>query len=215
MNEWKGQGGCGETTGQNACKGKTRPELDVLTGDETDETDETAANEDTEGDVVSATASWPDFVIDLARLEWTIDQVFDGPGVEREPILTADQLTSVPAERWPDARLEPVVCLRMLSFKYPVNDCYTAYHRGEDPPIPDPRESYAPITRRDYVVRRIQLSKPQYESLAALVEGRSVGESIAHFASSSADLDALAASLQNLFHIWSANEFVRRVHTSD
>jgi hypothetical protein len=187
---------------------ETRPELDESTGDETDEAGEPMAEDR------AIAASWPDFIIDLARLEWTIDQVFDGPGVERKPPLTSEQLRSIPAEQWPDARLEPVVCLRLLSFKYPVNDYYTAFRAGEDPSLPDPRESFAAITRRDYIVRRFELSKPQFELLSSLVEGRTVGEAIAHCAASLTDVDTLAESLQNWFRIWSANGFFQRIHSA-
>lgn len=51
------------------------------------------------------TDSWLDFLADLARVEWNIAEVFDGPGVENQPLLEVDQLLSVPADRWPAARL--------------------------------------------------------------------------------------------------------------
>ena len=191
---------------------ETRPKLRDLT-DDTDEADDTgdlAANADTDEDVLAA--AWPDFIIDLARLEWTIDHVFDGPGVERQPPLTVEQLTSIPADQWPHARLEPVVCLRLLTFKYPVNGYYTAFRRGEAPPLPDACESFAAIARRDYIVRRFELSKPQFELLSALVSGRSVGEAIAQCTDFCADVDSVATSLQNWFRIWSANGFFQQVY---
>ncbi|MEX1028085.1 MAG: DNA-binding domain-containing protein [Candidatus Paceibacterota bacterium] len=185
---------------------ETRPELSESTGNEADDSGEPAADEG------AIAATWPDFIIDLARLEWTIDQVFDGPGVEREAPLTAERLMSIPADQWADARLAPVVCLRLLAFKYPVNDYYTAFRAGDDAPIPDPQESFAAITRRDYIVRRFELSKPQYELLSALVEGRTVGEAIADVATFCADVDTLAGSLQDWFRIWSVNGFFQQIH---
>jgi hypothetical protein len=182
---------------------ETRPKLEMDSED--------TGEQEPAADAQAVTASWPDFIIDLARLEWTIGQAFDGPGVERESPLSVEQLAAIPAERWPDARLEPVVCLRLLSFKYPVNDFYTAFRRGEDAPIPDPRASYAAITRRDYIVRRFELSQPQFDLLFALMQGRSVSEAVAECAESYADDDDLAASLQNWFRIWSANGFFQNV----
>jgi hypothetical protein len=73
--------------------------------------------------------SWPDFIIDLAALEWTYNEVFDGPGAEGQRLLGAEQLRSVPPERWPEARLVPVPCLRVLALRYPVHTYYTAVRR--------------------------------------------------------------------------------------
>ena len=72
---------------------------------------------------------WPDFLIDLCALEWTIEQVFDGPGVEGKRLLTAEDLRGMNAEAFAGARLQTVVCLQLMEFKYPVNDYYTAARR--------------------------------------------------------------------------------------
>lgn len=40
--------------------------------------------------------SWPDFLIDLATLEWTIAKVFDGPGVEGRTVLKPGDLRPFP-----------------------------------------------------------------------------------------------------------------------
>jgi hypothetical protein len=156
-------------------------------------------------------ASWPDFIIDLARFEWAIDDVFDGPGVENEQLLTAEQLQAIPPQRWSDARLVPVVCLRPLAFKYPVNDYYTAFRRDEKPPLPEPAETFTALSRRDYIVRRYKLSRLQYVLLSALAAGDSVGDAIAQCAESCDDLDSLAADLQDWFRLWAADGFFRRV----
>ncbi len=177
----------------------TRPELDELTA--CDPHDRDAAPD----------ASWPDFIIDLARLEWTINQVFDGPGVERESPLTPEQLASLPAEQWPSVRLQPAVCLRLLSFRYPVNDFYTSFRGGNDPSLPYPQASYLALTRRDYVVRRFELSRPQFELLSAIVAGQPLGDAIAGCAAPETDIETLAASLQNWFRVWSANGFFQRM----
>src|SRR4029077_6323955 len=58
---------------------------------------------------------WPDFLIDLTLFEWNLNKVFDGPGVEGATLLTAEALQSFPAERFAEARLVPVPCLRLLA----------------------------------------------------------------------------------------------------
>ena len=106
--------------------------LDETRPDESEQ--EAAADEsESEAESVALPIGWPDFLVDLARLEWTFTQVFDGPGVEREPLLTAEQLQSVDPEKWPSAKLEVVPCFRLIALRFPVNAYYAAMRRGESP----------------------------------------------------------------------------------
>jgi len=169
-----------------------------------EETRPNPADPGSETDEESTTPDWPDFMIDLARLEWSIEKVFDGPGVEHEPLLTVDDLLSIPQDSWAEARLLTVPCLMLLAFQFPVNDYYTAFRKDEDPPLPESAESYLALTRRDYIVRRYGLSGPQYRVLKSLVDGKTVGESIESIAGEFGNVEMLAESLQNWFRIWSA-----------
>lgn len=154
---------------------------------------------------------WPDFLIDLATLEWTIAKVFDGPGVEGQALLTPETLQAFPAERFAEARLVPVVCLRLLTFRYPVNAYYTAARHaaeGEEIPVPEPSPERVAILRRDFVVRRYPLSPSQFALLHETQAGATVGEAIAAAAEASdLDDDALAAELRTWFRFWSAEGF--------
>ena len=158
---------------------------------------------------------WPGFLIDLAQLEWAIYEVFDGPGVEGVALLDADQLLAIPAERWPEARLIPVVCLELLATRFPVNEYYTALRKSKPNqvvPIPAPAESFVALTRRDYVVRRYALSKLQFDLLRALKEHRSIGEAIESIvAAAEAGPDQLATMLQMWFRNWTAEGFFQAV----
>jgi len=122
---------------------------------------------------------WPDFLIDLARVEHTIDQVFDGPGIEESPPLDVNQLSALSPDELLALRFVPAPCLRLLDLRFPVNDYYTSIRRGESPPWPPPARSCLAITRREYVVRRVPLEQPEYQVLAALVGGRTLGEALA------------------------------------
>jgi hypothetical protein len=156
-------------------------------------------------------SDWSEFIVDLARLEWSIDQVFDGPGVERERLLDAATLNRISPDRWAEARLITVCCLRLLQFQFPVNDYFTAVRLGDEPPPPARSVTYLALSRRDFVVRRYELSRQQYDLLSALVEGKTVHEAIVRAADSCEDLDALAESLENWFHQWSARGFFKNV----
>ena len=87
-------------------------------------------------------ADWPDFLIDLATLELTFNQVFDGPGVEDKRLLDAEQLRAIPAERFQDSRLVGVSCLCLLPLRYPVHRYFTAVRRHEDPVPPQSADTY-------------------------------------------------------------------------
>lgn len=164
----------------------------------------------------SPAAGAPDgtqFVVDLARLEWHIDQVFDGPGVEQQPTLDASQLQSIRPEDWPAACLTPAPCLRLLEFATPVSRWYTEFRAGRDAAIPPGEPSYLALSRREYVVQRHELSQAQYALLSRLVAGETIGAAINNHlaATDDDDIDQLAASLQNWFSQWAAAGYFLRV----
>ncbi len=164
----------------------------------------------------SSTVSWPDFLIDLATLELTFNEVFDGPGVEKEDPLDASKLQTISPDCLLQARLVGAPCLRLLVLHYPVHHFFTAVRRHEDPEIPGPAETYLAVTRRRYVVRHFELSRPAYELLHALLAGDSVGEAISRAVEAAApESDSLANSLHSWFHDWAAEGFFRAVELAD
>lgn len=171
--------------------------------------DETRPDRDEQG---QPTQQWPDFLIDLATLEWTIAQVFDGPGIEGRPTLSAEQLLAIQPGQWPGLRLLCAPCLRLLSFGFPVNEYFTQLRElapdAEPPDIPPSEASWLALARKDFVVRRHALDRPQYELLAALTAGQTIGNAIAQFAAAAeADFDTLAAQLGEWFRTWAAAGF--------
>ena len=158
-----------------------------------------------------AELGWPDFLVDLALLEWNVTRVFDGPGVEHQPLLTPEALQSIPPERFGEARLAPVPCLRLLQFRFPVNAYFTAMRQaaeGEDLAVPEPAPERVALSRRDFVVRRFALTAAQHALLEKVVAGATVGEAIAAAAAASdLDDDALASELRSWFQLWAAEGF--------
>jgi hypothetical protein len=156
--------------------------------------------------------SWADFLIDLATLELTYNEVFDGPGVEGQSLLDADVLRAIPADRWPEARLVPVSCLRLLRLRFPVHRYYAASRAGKGAAIPRPRATYLAVTRKSYVVRRYPLYGPQYTLLDALVGGQPIGEAIRRLtAASGGRRGDLTGRLWQWFHNWTAEGFFTAV----
>lgn len=177
--------------------------------------------EETRPDLGAPGVSWPDFLIDLAMLEWTIAEVFDGPGTEGVPPLDASKLRSIPPERWPDARLVPVPCLKLLASRYPVSAYFTASRMakdGEETALPDPGEEFLAITRRDFVVRRHDLTRPQFILLEGILARKTVGESI-RLAAEAAEAagggtTSLEAALEEWFRDWTRIGFFEDVELS-
>jgi hypothetical protein len=160
-------------------------------------------------------ADWPDFLIDLATLELAFNEVFDGPGVEGERLLQADQL-AIPPERLLDARLVGVPSLRLLALRYPVHAYFTAARRQEDPVPPGSAPTYLALNRRRYVVRHYELSRPAHALLQALLAGEPVGRALAQAAEAAGpDLHRLAASVHAWFRDWAAEGFFRAIEFND
>ncbi|MGH7201542.1 MAG: HvfC/BufC family peptide modification chaperone [Planctomycetaceae bacterium] len=164
------------------------------------------------GDAGSDAADWPEFLIDLARLERTYADVFDGPGVEGQTLLETDALLAIPQDEWPRVRLVPVECLRLLELRFAVHEYATAVRKGDEPEPPGPRPTWLVVTRRDYVVRREPVSRGQFELLRALAGGETLGDAILRAVEAAdADVPSLAADLQSWFRCWTRAGYFRRI----
>ncbi len=158
---------------------------------------------------------WPDFLIELATVEWTFSQVFDGPGIEGQTLLTSKQLQAIDAEKWPSARLELVPCLRLLALRFPVNDYYSAIRSGQTPELPLPQPSWLAVTRRDFIVRRLELNERQFVLLSSLAAGETIGAAIERAAAvPGGNLDQFALDLGDWFRDWAAADFFLRIIVS-
>ena len=157
--------------------------------------------------------SWPELMIDLARLDRIYSEVFDGPGDEGEPLLTPADLASVPPEMLADIRLVPARSLRLESFRFPVHEYASAVRRNAEVELPAAHLTHLAISRRDFVVRRRALSGAQYKLLAAILEGAPLGEAIQAAAEASEiQVDQLAENLADWFAEWAADRFFRTIN---
>ncbi|MBX7166069.1 MAG: DNA-binding domain-containing protein [Pirellulales bacterium] len=151
--------------------------------------------------------AWSDFIVELARLEYTIDDVFDGPGIENEPPTFAEQFAALDPAQAEQARFELACCVRLLAFEYPVSEYFTAFKRGATPELPERQATWLAVTRRDYVVRRYPLSSEQYALLTALQSGASLGDALAAALATGLEEDRLAAALKAWFAQWAHDRF--------
>lgn len=149
---------------------------------------------------------WPQFLIDLAILERTYGEVFDGPGVEGQKLLSTGELAAIPAERWADVHLRPVPCLRLLELQFPVHEYASRVRRREPAEIPGPQKTWLAVMRRDFIVRRKPLCEQEFAILADICAGESLGEALVRGLNSTTG-DVPAESLRNWFRTWSAEGF--------
>lgn len=127
----------------------------------------------------STDPDWADFLIDLAMLERTYSEVFDGPGVENSTLLSSEQLGRIAPDQWPGMKLIPVPCLRLLALRFEVHEYVTAVRRQEEPELPAPSPTWLVITRRNYVVRRVAVQEAEFSALTALLAGEAVVDALA------------------------------------
>jgi hypothetical protein len=150
--------------------------------------------------------TWPDFIIDLARFERAFSEVFDGPGVEGTPMLSAEGLRTLLTDQDLHVRLAPAASLRLLTFRYPVHDYFHAARHGQEPELPAPAETFLAMNRRDYVVTTIELSATQHALLSGLLEGQTVGQSLRR---AGASLPDQRQQLIACIETWSKQGFFR------
>ncbi len=123
--------------------------------------------------------TWPEFVIELATLERSLYEVYDGPGTEQSGPLDASRLADLPADAWGDLRLIAAPCLRLHRFAHSVSAYWGAQKNGEEPRVGGPEPSWVAINRREFVVERHELSPVQFALIEALADGKALSQAIA------------------------------------
>lgn len=158
--------------------------------------------------------AWPEMLADLARFEHAIARVFDGPGLEGDPRWRGEDLQALGPEGFAAARLIPAPSLRLLTFRFPINDLYTAARRAEEEDeleFPAPGIEHVALSRREFVVRRYPLSPVEFALLESLVGGATVGEALAVAAECAEEAEDLGVLIERSFAAWTTAGFFRGV----
>jgi hypothetical protein len=148
--------------------------------------------------------SWPDFIIDLATLEWEFLKVYDGSGVEGSRLPCGQDIRAMPDEQILDAQLKLVPCLRLFAFSYPVRDYLLAARRAEMPELPAPSENFVAMTRLNYRVVMYELTSTEYKILQALNSQPNMAEALQQAALPSLSL----ATVKSLLCDWTEKGFI-------
>ena len=116
-----------------------------------------------------------DFLYELARFELLMSRLFDA---EESPVLTPETIAAVPPESWETARLKPIAALSVQALRYPVGAYLEAVRQDEPRPSTRRKNHWAVVYRRQYALRWLDLSRPAYRLLHALVSGVPLGEAL-------------------------------------
>jgi hypothetical protein len=163
-----------------------------------------------------AEPDWADFLVDLATLERTYSEVFDGSGVEGQRLLQADNLREIAPDSWLRVRLVPVPCLKLLTLRFAVHEYATAVRRQENPSLSASSPTWLVVTRRDYVVRRVAVDETEFAALAVLVGGGTIADSLEAAENRwTGNFDQLASEIQRWFRDWSAAGYFQRIVNAD
>jgi hypothetical protein len=150
-------------------------------------------------------ADWPEFLIELARFERIIAEVFDGPGIEDRSGLDAASLRTLAPRELSQLRFIGAPCLRLLQTQFAVHDWVR-----QDPDLAllrvlQRRDTCVVITRSKYRVIWQEVECDEFQLLQQLVDGASLGDALLSAASNaSADVGELASRLQAMFCRWAA-----------
>ncbi len=152
--------------------------------------------------------------LDLARMEWAFVEAFDAP--ERDP-LTQRQIAGLQGE----SKLALQPCLQLVALNYPADDLVLELHKrekrqtseagvahedsGADVAIPKvrPRPVWLAVHRVDLSVYYRRIAREEFQTLAALRDGRALGEAIeAGFIGSRIPEHKRAERVQDWFGSW-------------
>jgi hypothetical protein len=157
----------------------------------------------------SETPDFFDGVIDLARYERLLTEVFDEAGPEVAP----------PSIAWPNAadptaltvRFYP--CVRTLALAYPVHEFVTARRSDEQAEFPAARRVALILSRRDYVVRRWEVPPWQTALIDALQQGLPLGAALEAVATTLPPPTDWDRQLQQAFATWAEWQLIAAVST--
>jgi hypothetical protein len=121
-------------------------------------------------------------LVALARYEWALEVIFDGPGAEGMDGVTFEDLTSLSPEAWVETRLTPNPALQLLHLEAAVDEhCHVVRALSVDaqvPLLPHEGVRWLALSRRAYVVRRLVCEAAEFQILGRLIGGAPIGEAL-------------------------------------
>jgi hypothetical protein len=149
-----------------------------------------------------------DFLVDLARFERAIAEVFDGPGWNDGPERPAGALARAAAEQGGAMRVAPNPSLRLATYRFDVSS-----HLARDPAdrtaIPSPRTTPVALWRRRLFVRHEPLDPLEFRLLEQLASGLALDDALATVCDDDLAAATVAAQLPAWLAAWDRAELLR------
>lgn len=112
--------------------------------------------------------SWPDFMIELARFEFSLSVIFDQVAEETNETIPVDAK---------DDELKLISVFHLFHHHYPICNYYLEYSAKKEPPLPFPEETYCVVIRKNYRLGLFPVNASQFAFLSLLKEGKTIAES--------------------------------------
>ncbi len=147
----------------------------------------------------------PEFLGELARLEWAMIQVVHAPDT---PKIDLSALQAAAPEQWAGLKLFASPVLRFEHFSYPVNAYFQAVAEGTEPEVPGPKVSATAIYRQDWRIWRMGFTPTTAKLLDALIAEKPLGEALALLSEGADDADD--TDVMKWFQEWMSSGFFHR-----
>jgi hypothetical protein len=142
---------------------------------------------------------WTDYLIDLARLETVVNQVFDGPGEEDREPLEGAALSRLSPELFAQSRLELAKSLQLVTLRFPLHAHFSALVRGKQPALPEPAPQTLAVWRHKFRVQRLPVDPVAARLLSLLQAGHAMGEGLQSLVT---EQPAIVPTLGTLIPAW-------------
>lgn len=154
-----------------------------------------------------------DFLLEMARLQSVIDEVFNA---DEAPPVSVDALLAIPQEAWASARFRFIPGFQLMRFRYATNPYFQACREDREGPVPTELEdSFLAVYRKEFVVWRLDLDLTRFTLLRALSDGATLTEALERCADApGVDFETLVGSLTAWFRDWTADGFFRAVEVA-
>ncbi|MBI1349360.1 hypothetical protein GC163_24090 [bacterium] len=154
---------------------------------------------------------WADFLINCARLERVYAEVFDGPGPE---FLGSESAEISPNGVSPEEFLTRTICVtpwvELLELQFPVHLCTSSVRQGQPIDLPEARPTWLLVTRREFIVRRSEISRGEFVLLSAMKSGLTVEQALGRLIEVTGPTKDLASQVRQWFRQWTAARYITR-----
>lgn len=137
--------------------------------------------------------SWIDFIIELAKFEYSLSVIFDEHADEY--FISADDST-------PDESLKLIPVFHLFHHTYPVCRYYLDVINKNSPELPFEEQSFCVVSRYNYRLSLLEINPAQYYFLEKLARGESVKNAKAHLIKT---FDFKAEKLEDAWKVWRKN----------